>query len=221
MSKPRWHLLLYLLFPFLLAAQQQKPYPQATDLQGSLKHENTYSNSVLGMTIVLPRKWQVVDEDMRKFIGAGSSSSSQDQNCDGALCNLQIDVSLITKPGQAPVDYIRLSAYKVPPRYLDRDRYPLSAFAKSMTIDSASGSGWTIDGDLTPIQIDGKPAYRLLGHISDRMVKKKGYFYVGEANGYVFMLIGTTSYMMNAETSPKLQAAIENMKYQAQQPEVH
>jgi hypothetical protein len=220
MPKSSRHLLVLLLLPFLLVAQQ-KPHPKAADLQGTLTHENTYSNSVLGMTIVLPRKWQVVDEDMRKFIGAGSSSSPQDQNCDGALCNLQIDVSLITKPGQAPVDYIRLSAYKVPPRYLDRDRYPLQAFAKSMTIDSAPGSGWTIDGDLAAIQIDGKPAYRLLGHISDRMVKKRGYFYVGEANGYVFMLIGTTSYMMNAEPNPKLQAAIENMKYQAQQPGVH
>jgi hypothetical protein len=52
-------------------------------------------------------------------------------------------------------------------------------------------------------------------------VKKKGYMYVGEANGYVFILIGTTSYVMNGETSPKLQSAIENMKLQAhQQPEV-
>src|SRR5580765_8203973 len=103
MPKSSRHLLVLLLLPFLLVAQQ-KPHPKAADLLGSLKHENTYSNSVLGMTIVLPRKWQVVDEDMRKFIGAGSSSSPQDQNCDGALCNLQIDVSLITKPGQAPVD---------------------------------------------------------------------------------------------------------------------
>jgi hypothetical protein len=220
MPKPRRHLLVFLLLPFLLAAQQQKPHTKATDLQGILTHENAYSNSLLGLTIVLPRKWQVVDEGMRKFIGGGSSSEAQDQDCDGALCNLQIDVSLITKPGQAPVDYISLSAYKVPPRYLDRERYPLKALAKRLTIDSAPGSGWTIDGDLTPIQIDGKPAYRLLAHISDRIVKKKGYMYVGEANGYVFILIGTTSYMMNGETSPKLQSAIENMKLQAhQQPE--
>ncbi|MGZ4845463.1 MAG: hypothetical protein ACXV75_12210, partial [Candidatus Angelobacter sp.] len=128
-----------------------------------------------------------------------------------------IDVSLITKPGQAPVDYISLSAYKVPQRYLDRERYPLKAFAKGMTVDSASGSGWIIDGDLTPIQIDGRPAYRLLAHISDRMVKKKGCMYVGEVNGYVFMLVGTTSYMVNADSSQKLQTALENMKLQVEQ----
>ena len=168
MPKHRRPLLLFLLLPLLLAAQQ-KPHPQAADLHGTLTRENVYSNPALGMTIVLPRKWQVVDEDTRKLIGGGSSSKPQDEDCDGALCNLQIDVSLITKPGQDPVDYISLSAYKVPPRYLDRERYPLKAFAKRQTIDSAPGSGWAIDGDLTPIQIDGKPAYRLLAHISDRM----------------------------------------------------
>ena len=103
-------------------------------------------------------------------------------------------------PVRLLIDYITAwPLYKVPQRYLDRERYPLKAFAKAMTVDSASGSGWTIDGDLTPIQIDGKPAYRLLAHISDRMVKKKGYIYVGEVNGYVFILIGTTSYLLNAQ----------------------
>ncbi|MGZ4830472.1 MAG: hypothetical protein ACXV78_12615 [Candidatus Angelobacter sp.] len=217
MPKPRRHLSVLFLLPFLLAAQQQKPHPKATDLQGTLTHENTYSNSALGMTIALPRKWQIVDEATRRVIGGGSTSATQDQNCDGPLCDLQIDVSLITKPGQAPVDYISLSAYKVPQRYLDRERYPLKAFAKGMTVDSASGSGWIIDGDLTPIQIDGRPAYRLLAHISDRMVKKKGCMYVGEVNGYVFMLVGTTSYMVNADSSQKLQTALENMKLQVEQ----
>lgn len=219
MPRPR-HLLIFLLLSFVLAAQQQKPRSKAADLLGTLAHESAYSNSVLGMTITLPRKWQIVDDDMRKVIGGGSSSETQDQNCDGALCDLQIKVSLITKPGQTPVDYISLNAYKVPPRYLDRERYPLKAFAKRLTIDSAPGSGWIIDGDLLPIQIDEKPAYRLLAHISESIVKKKGFMYVGEANGYVFVLIGTTSYMTNAETSPKLQAAIENMKLRVgQRPE--
>lgn len=212
------HSLLFLGLPLLLAAQQQKPQLKTTNLQGTLEQENTYSNPTLGMIIVLPSKWQIIDEPTRKLIGEGSSSETHDQNCNGALCDLQIVVSLITKaghapPGRLPNDDIALIAYKVPPRYLDRERYPLKAFAKLLTIDNAQSSDWTIDGDLAPIQIDGKPAYRLYVHIFDRIVKKRGYMYVGEANGYIFLIVAiTTSYMMDPDSGERLQAATEAMK---------
>ncbi|HEX4605670.1 MAG TPA: hypothetical protein VH724_16840 [Candidatus Angelobacter sp.] len=46
-------------------------------------------------------------------------------------------------------------------------------------------------------------------------VKKKGYSYVFDANDYVLLLVGTTTYMVDSRS--QLQAAIENMKLHAEQ----
>jgi hypothetical protein len=199
----------------MLSGQTQKSPPPG--IQGTLTHENVYSNPALGMTMVLPRKWQFVDDELQARLQDSSAPSETppDPNCTGPLCHPQKDVRLITKPGQAPVDYILFTAFQLSPQYRNRERFPLKDFAQTLLTANVSGSGWIPDGELTPIQIDGKPAYRLLMHTSG-LVKKKGYGYVFDANGYVVLFIGTTTYM--TDSSSQLQAAIENMKLHTQAP---
>lgn len=75
-----------------------------------------------------------------------------------------------------------------------------------MSLGSLGGK-WITEGDLTLIQLDGKPSYRLLVH-SRTTTTAKGFLYVGDSNGRVFMLVGT------ATSDPaRLQTAIENMKF--------
>jgi hypothetical protein len=214
LAMTRW--LLFLL-PVMLSAQIQQSPSASSDLQGTLTHENAYSNPALGITIALPRKWQFVDDELQARLQDSSTPSEtpSDPNCTGPLCHPQKDVRLITKPGQAPIDYILFTAFQLSPQYRNRERFPLKGFAQTLLTANMPGSGWIPDGELTPIQIDGKPAYRLLMHTSG-LVKKKGYGYVFDANGYVVLFIGTTTYM--TDSSSQLQAAIENMKLQTQPP---
>lgn len=106
-----------------------------------------------------------------------------------------------------PKPTIFLLGYKLAPEYLDRRRYPLKKFAEAMLTDSVGGSGWTLDGDITPLQIDAKPAYRLFVH----QPLTKGCGYVAESNGYVFMIIGVAPNIIQSRFE-QLQQAIEKMK---------
>ena len=74
----RW--LLFLLPLWLSAQNRQSP---AADLQGTLTNESVYSNSALGMTMVLPRKWQFVDKELQARLQDSSvpSETSPDPNC--------------------------------------------------------------------------------------------------------------------------------------------
>ena len=72
---------------------------------------------------------------------------------------------------------------------------------------SMQGTGWTHQGDLNEIQLDGRPAHRLFAR-NLTIESKKGFGYVCESNNYIFMVIGS------AYLSPNdLQSAIENMKF--------
>src|ERR1051326_6890484 len=201
--------MLLFLLP-LLSSQTQQSSSASPDLQGTLTNGNGYSNPVLGMTIALPRKWQFVDKELQARLEDSKTQheTPPDPNCTGPLCHARMTVTLITKPGQAPVDYITFTAFQLSSQYRDRERYPLKRFAQALLTDSLPGSDWIADGELTLIQIDGKPAYRLLLHTTG-LVKKKGYSYVFDANDYIVLFIGTTTYMMDSKS--QLQAAIENM----------
>jgi hypothetical protein len=52
-------------------------------------------------------------------------------------------------------------------------------FAQSMMTGSVGGSGWTPEGEMVSIQIDGRPAYRLL--VQNPL--SNGCGYVAESNG--------------------------------------
>lgn len=77
-----------------------------------------------------------------------------------------------------------------------------------MTLGSL-GENWVPAGELTAIQLGGRPAYRLIVHHRHK-VTAKGFVYVADSNGRVFMLLGTA--MAEPE---KLQSAIENMTFTA------
>jgi len=58
-----------------------------------------------------------------------------------------------------------------------------------------------------PISLGGRPAYRLLVHNS-HTITAKGFIYVADSNGPVFMLLGIA--MSDPE---RLQTAMENLKF--------
>jgi hypothetical protein len=96
---------LIFLLPLLLSAQNQQSPSALLDLHGTLTKENVYSNPALGMTMVLPRKWQFVDKKLQARLEGSKAprETPPDPDCAGPLCHVRINVTLITKPGQAPV----------------------------------------------------------------------------------------------------------------------
>jgi hypothetical protein len=182
----------------------------ASGRAGSLSGGNSYHNSILGLSLTLPGKWQLFDKTTQRKLGINSSQGSSSPGCQGPLCGEpEIDVALITKPEPSNVSTIFLSAYKLSPPYLDRSHYPLRNFAETMTTGSLSGSGLAPIGGLQIVQLDGKPSYRLLVKRSGEDVST-GFGYVGESHGYVFLLVGSVS---SGTEAPEIQSAIESMKF--------
>jgi hypothetical protein len=177
---------------------------------GALVGGNAYHNPVLGITLVLPGTWQLFDKATQRNLGINSNQAKNNSGCQGPLCGEpEIDIALITKPDQSHVASVFLSAYKLASPYLDRSRYPLRNFAEIMTTGSLSGSGLVPIGGLQSVQLDGKPSYRLLvGRPGEDVTT--GFGYVGEAQGYIFLLVGSVS---SAKEAPKLQSAIESMTF--------
>jgi hypothetical protein len=112
-------------------------------------------DSSLGLTIKLPGNWQLQDQDL--------THSTKDPNCTGPLCNNpEIGVVLAPQGGITHDRVVFLSAWKLSPEYRDRRRYPLKWFAQIMTTGSLGGSNWMPLAGLTAIQLDHRPAFRLL-----------------------------------------------------------
>jgi len=191
---------------FLALASTAQNDKAAPDKKGRFLDESTYNNPALGMTVKLPGAWEFFTKQAKKAVGV-EEKKSVDPSCTGPLCRSDIDVSLITKAEPVATASVFLLAYKLEPRYLDRKRYPLSMFAKSMLTGSVGGSGWTPEGEITPLQIDGKPAYRLLV----QQPSSKGCGYVAESNGYVFLIISVAPRIIAGKFT-QLQEALEKMK---------
>jgi TonB family protein len=179
--------------------------------KGSLVGGNSYNNPALGLSLSLPGEWQFFDR-------TAYSTPEQKQrdkemlekakvNCQGALCGpVEIDVALQSPLGPPPKYSIYLSAHKLAPEYQNRDRYPLRKFAETMSLGSL-GANWVSDGELTPIMLGGRPAYRLIIHNS-HVTTAKGFLYVADSNGQVFMLLGV------AKSDPlPLQSALESLRF--------
>jgi len=183
----------------LLAYPQDKQLAQ--DLKGSVVGDNVYVNAALGMKITLPGTWELLPPE--------STPSHPPSDCDGPLCgNPEINLILQTKPDSSPAYRVYLSGYKLSPQYLNRNRNPLGKFAEVMLAGSMGGSGLVPIGAQSLIQLDGKPAYRLLAGKPGEIVPKI-IGYVSEANGYVFMLV-----LAARNSSPQaLQSAIEATKF--------
>jgi hypothetical protein len=193
---------------FLAQAPEPKEMP---DNKGSIEGENVYHNPTLNMTITLPGSWHFFDRTM--YLTAEEKQKKKERyekslsTCQGPLCGHgEIDVALQSLTSPPGVYTVNISAYKLSSEYQNRERHPLRKFAEVMTLGSL-GDNWVPEGDLTTIQLDGRSAYRLIIH-HKRTTTAKGFDYVAESNGRVFMLLGT------ATSEPeKLQSAIENMKF--------
>ncbi len=190
------------------SGQRKESAPEA---QGSIVNENTYDNPALGMRIQLPGAWQFFDKEMQRRAGVKIIGTEQDSTCQEPFCgNPEINVALISRTQAAPVGNgaVFLAGYKLSSRYLNRRLYPLKTFAQMMTTSALGSSGLAPIGGLTSIRLDGRPAYRLL--VRDANVNAiKGCGYVGESNGYIFLLIGTAS---SSQQASNLRSALENMK---------
>ncbi len=184
----------------LFAYPQNKPSAN-DDLKGNIVGDNVYLNPALGMRATLPGVWDLLPPD--------SPQSSPPADCHGPLCGSpEINLILQTKASSIPAYRVYLSGYRLAPQYLNRARYPLNKLAEVMLAGSLGGSGLVPIGTQSPIEINGKQAYRLLaGKPSETVPKIIGY--VSEANKYVFMLVLVAQ---NSSLQP-LQSAIEATKF--------
>jgi len=190
--------------------QRKNPVPQT---EGTILNDDTYSNPVLGVEIKLPGAWQVFDKEMQRQAGLRTNGNKGDTTCRELFCgNPEISIALISKrqqSGLGGLGAIFLAGYKMSGPYLNRQSYPLKRLAETMTSSSLGASGLMPIGNLTPIRLSGKPAFRLL--VRDQNIPTiKGFGYVSESNGYVFLLVGTAP---SIEYSWNLQIAIEKMKF--------
>lgn len=187
------------LFSSLCAHPQNKqPSP---DLQGRMVSESIYENLALGLTITLPGSWHLPPHS--------ATLSAPDPSCTGPLCgNPEINVAIESKPESDSHYKVFLAGYRLPAQYLNRNRYPLKWFAGIMMADSLGSDLAPIEKQ-TAIQLDGRPAYRLLAaRPGETTARALGY--VSESNGYVFLLVGA------APMSPQtLLSAIEALKFQS------
>ena len=71
----------------------------------------------------------------------------------------------------------------------------------------STGDNWVLEGNLTRIQLGGRPAYRLIVH-NKRTTAAKGYLHVADSNGQVFMLLGTP-----LREPQDLQSSIEKLSF--------
>jgi hypothetical protein len=69
------------------------------------------------------------------------------------------------------------------------------------------GGNWIPEGELTPIQLGERPAYRLIVH-NKNIPTAKGLLYVADSNGQVFMMLGTAMKEAGA-----LQSAMEKLTF--------
>ena len=183
----------------------------APENRGELTNGNVYHNPTLSLTISLPGTWHFFDREKYSTPESRRKDEEIDErartSCEGPLCGHgDIDVAF-QSPSNPPLKYaVYLTAYKLSLEYQNRIRHPLKKFAEVMTLGSM-GDEWTVDGELTPIQIGGRPGYRLiLRH--RRTASARTFCYVSDSNGRVFLIVAV------AISEPeKLQAAIENLKF--------
>jgi TonB family protein len=199
-----------LCHPIVLHSQNPDPKELPAN-KGNIVGQNLYNNPTLGLSLSLPGAWQFFDR-------TAYSTPEQKQHekemlekaratCQGALCGpVDIDVSLQSPSGGPPKYAIYLSAHKLAPDYQDRSLHPLRKFAEVMSFGSL-GNNWIPDGELTSINLGGRPAYRLVVHNS-QTTAAKGFLYVADSNGQVFMLLGVA--MSEPAT---LQSALEGLRF--------
>lgn len=187
---------------FALPAQAQRP--ASTVDQGTIDGGQKYRNSKLGMVILLPGTWDILGK--ATTAGPASSSMSKSADCRGPLCeHPSINVAMLSRSEAHRDCWIFLVAYKLTSEYDDARKHSLKDFANVMIVRSL-GKLWVPDSGLTPLRLGGRAALRLATH-SRNMPTAKAFMYVSKSNGYVFMLIATST-----SSTEDLRPAVENMQ---------
>lgn len=179
--------------------------------KGSISQENAYTNPTLRLTLVLPGAWHFFDRSMYTTPQQKQEEEEAEKkalaSCQEPLCGHgEIDVALQSPMTQPPKMAVYLNAYKLSAEYQNRERHPLRKFAEIMSVGSMEPHGVS-EGELTAVQLGGKPAYRLIVH-NKETATAKGFLYVADSNGCVFMLLAVA--MSDPE---KLQMAVEHLKF--------
>jgi hypothetical protein len=184
---------------------------ETAENKGSIAGGNTYHNPALSMTVALPGEWHFFDRTM--YSSAESKQKEKEMfdraraTCKGALCEpVEIDVALQSPSGPPSLYAIFLTAHKLSAEYQNRERHPLRGFAEIMSVGSL-GDNWVPEGNLTEIRLGGRPAYRLIIH-HKRTTTAKGFLYVADSNGQVFLLLGTA-----LKRPEELQSALEKISF--------
>jgi hypothetical protein len=184
----------------------------SSEIIGSLTGGNLYTNPALGISLQLTGEWEFMDNPtLRMAEGLPTEGTNQAQlksKCTTPVCGEpEINVGLSTELNPTiGASSVFVTGYKLAPQYLDRKQYPLRMLAEIML--PHSGSGQSAQDSLTDIQLGGRPAYRLLvRQPGEEGPREAGY--VVESNGYMVLLVGSTS---EAADLPKLQQQIEAAK---------
>jgi hypothetical protein len=212
--------------PALPAVPAASPVPAHTvvasssQIIGSLTGANLYTNPTLGITLQLTGEWQFMDNETKRMAqgraaeddtAAKEREAQRRSHCSGPLCGEpEINVALFTELNPTiGASSIFIAGFKLAPEYLDRKQYPLTWFADNMLPHSAAEAGAPAAGNVTDIQLDGRPAYRLLvRRPGDDQPQEAGY--VVESNGYMVLLVASTS---EAADLPKLQQQMERVRF--------
>src|SRR5882762_1616684 len=141
------------------SAADEKLVAKAAD-GGTITHGNLYENPALGMSVPLEGSWQFFEQEDQERMDVAAAKSGPPPNCAGPLCQEAIKTALITKPSRLPpFGTIFLSAYKLEPKYLDRQKYPLYKFADSMMRGSLPPDQTPAE-PMTEIKLSGHSVYR-------------------------------------------------------------
>jgi hypothetical protein len=179
--------------------------------RGSLVGDNAYRNPALGMTILLPGVWHFSNSFRKTTAEPSEKRAPSRAGCGGPLCGSPEIAVALGSVGTTSIHAVFLDGYKLSPEYQNRGRHPLRWFAEVMASRSL-GSHWVPDGKLSLLRLGGKPAYRLDVHNRTK-TSAKGFLYVADSNGYVFLLVATA--VSDPET---LRTAIEKMTFDASAP---
>lgn len=210
-----WLSCVSLLFLPALMQAQEGDAKATTEKGGTILEGHVYSNPLLGMIITLSGSWEFFEQD-KYSTPEQKERLKRDMDrakatCQGPLCGeADIKDSLQWTVEGRPVRGVFVTAFKLSPEYQNRKRHPLVWFARTM-LASSTNAGWVSESELTPVRLDGKPAYRLVMH-NARTPTAKGFAYVADSNGFVFMLVATA--LSGAE---QLQAEMEGMKLEPAQ----
>jgi hypothetical protein len=196
-------------FPSSASARQADASPREAN-KGTIQNGHIYTNSALGITMPLPGNWEFMEVDAYSSPEQKAKSKAEQEriraHCSGPLCgDADVNEALQYKVNDHAMYSVFVLGYKLSAEYQNRRLHPLLEFAR-ITTSSTTSHGWVVDENLAPIRVAERPVYRILMH-NATFPQAKGFIYVADSNGFVFMLVATAMHQPD-----ELQSAVESMK---------